>query len=291
MPRKKAETPPPIDGRSLVTEIEDLTRLLAEQERSGRDADKRGNTETLVMVRLAPGLSADQWKRMVEKAPALSRWITVPLDGDSYPLLNHLQERINKLSYLTEHDPLTGLLNRRGFEHVLESEMKRARREGFHLSLVIIDLDDFKQVNDTYGHPCGDLVLEQLARDLEANKRGYDQAARLGGEEFALLLPSAGPNKAQVITRRLLDGFSRVRFSCNDQEPFSVTFSAGLSFIKGKTRVTPLELIALADEALYQAKAKGKQTIVVSRDPDKGKRPKQTMVHSDEKRFLFSGDS
>lgn len=289
MPKSKADGPLDATSRELAAEIETLARLLSEQGLAEMPPDARG--QLLAVSRMVSGLTPKAWGKLTEKHPLLGHWVALPVSGSAYPMLANLQERLNRLSYQSEHDPLTGLLNRRGFHHSLEREMQRAKREGFHMSLAMLDLDDFKIVNDTHGHACGDQVLKGLAQSLQKNKRSYDQAARLGGEEFALLLPSAGPNKAMAIMNRLMEAFAAIRFTCDDGQTFSVTFSAGVCHVRGKMTVAPTDFIAQADDALYEAKRKGKKTVVLAKGPDRSKAAKRTMVHSDEKRFLFSGSN
>jgi len=146
-------------------------------------------------------------------------------------------------------DPLTGLLNRRGFEERIDEELERAQRAGAMLSLLVADLDGLKGLNDRFGHAAGDAALRKFAAVLVENKRRLDAAVRLGGDEFALVLPQTGTEGARDMATRLdraLAGASR-----DGRQP-SATFGAATFPGDGSTAE---ELLAAADRALYASKA------------------------------------
>ena len=156
-------------------------------------------------------------------------------------------------------DPLTGLNNRRSFDQSLENEIGRCIRYKRCCSLIMADIDHFKRINDTYGHGAGDEVLKQVGNLLRDNVRNVDLVARVGGEEFAILLPETPPQNILVVVNRLLKKVREmnpaVRRMGSDGK--RVTVSLGVSsFRKGKT--TPAQLTKLADKSLYQAKHKGR---------------------------------
>jgi diguanylate cyclase len=154
-------------------------------------------------------------------------------------------------------DPLTGALNRRGFERAYAREMARSRRNGKRLALVMIDLDDFKALNDRYGHLAGDRVLVQLVRLLRESMRPSDVLCRFGGEEFVLMLPDTPVGDACKAVRRFLARFSSVKSPDMD---LAVTFSAG---VVGHNNPESLdEVIQRADTATYAAKRAGKNRVV-----------------------------
>jgi diguanylate cyclase (GGDEF)-like protein len=240
----------------------------------------------LGLFRLFPGLDLESWAALAEKH-GLHRWLPLPLDQAALPHLSLYQQTLDRLAYQTDHDPLTGLANRRSFERALDLEIERARRSRMPVCLALLDLDDFKTVNDTHGHPCGDEVLKALARVLLENKRRYDLAARIGGEEFALVLSGVGLVKSVEIMGRILSQFSAERFQ-GAEAGFSVTFSAGLATYRGGVSLDVAEFMALADKALYQAKGEGKNRIVSAPLPDVDKVTREaTQVHANEKKFLF----
>ncbi|WP_285904851.1 GGDEF domain-containing protein [Pseudodesulfovibrio pelocollis] len=267
--------------------IAELAELQAEL-RCAQNPD--GNPSDAVWVfRLIEGLTHDQWQALADKHH-LRQWLTLPLDGDSFPHLKWFQATLERLAHQTEHDPLTGLANRRAFDRVMDSEMERTKRARTPLSLAIFDLDDFKRINDTYGHQAGDEVLITFADRLKQTTRRYDLAARFGGEEFALVMAGSGVVKAQRLLERLLAEFRAVPF-CDPAggPPFHVTCSVGLTCFKGAVDMEPAELVRLADEALYEAKNAGKDQVRVSRLPFADNVPSDTLVHANEKQFLFGG--
>jgi diguanylate cyclase (GGDEF)-like protein len=180
-------------------------------------------------------------------------------------LRNRVEILVERLSDSAKTDPLTGLLNRRGFDECFEYELERARRGSGRLCLVLLDLDHFKFVNDRFGHAVGDGALERLGDVLMATKRQTDTAARIGGEEFALLLPESDSEGAfavcERVRERVREAFARHDFPGAGPEP-PLTISLGIaSFpIDG---VVPPELLASADEALYEAKRQGRNRTIL----------------------------
>jgi diguanylate cyclase (GGDEF)-like protein len=157
-------------------------------------------------------------------------------------------------------DGLTDLANRRHFEEALAGEISRAERFGGTLALVLADLDDFKQVNDRYGHQAGDDVLRAFADVLRDTVRDIDLAARYGGEEFAVLLPQTDLEGAERLAERLREAMAARRLAVHPGVSFSVTSSFGVaSFPEAPT---PAALFAASDEALYRAKSAGKNCVV-----------------------------
>jgi diguanylate cyclase (GGDEF)-like protein/PAS domain S-box-containing protein len=163
------------------------------------------------------------------------------------------------LRELAATDGLTGLLNRRRFVEMGEAEIERAKRTGRPLSLIMFDVDHFKKVNDTRGHDVGDLVLVALARTATEALRTVDILGRLGGEEFAVLLPETGLEEAAVVAERLRRGVSDMGLAPNAQ-PLPVTISLGV--VQGQeTGETLDDLLKRADTALYRAKSAGRDRV------------------------------
>ena len=158
-----------------------------------------------------------------------------------------------ELRDLAHTDPLTGLSNHRGFHEALERELSRAARLGDEVSLVSIDLDDFKGINDTHGHPYGDEVLRGIGSKLRSAVRGEDIPARVGGEEFALILPRSSSDSAYEIAERAREAITRVPV-----HGFELSCSAGIATYPADAEDAST-LIQLADGALYWAKSAGKQ--------------------------------
>ncbi|MDQ3993050.1 MAG: diguanylate cyclase [Actinomycetota bacterium] len=185
-----------------------------------------------------------------QRSPLLSAALVGPLLAIAlYQRSTHHALRAMRLA-LT--DPLTSLGNHRHFHDRLERELANSRADGYPLSLCLIDVDDFKTINDRHGHPGGDQVLAQLAAKLRQGGEGF----RLGGDEFALLLPGSGEEEALVAAQSIV-----ARISAADVEPAgSVTVSAGIATVTGGA-ITRSELVRRADRALYWAKEYGKDQV------------------------------
>lgn len=154
-------------------------------------------------------------------------------------------------------DPLTGALNRRGFDKACRRELSRARRNGEPLAIVHVDLDDFKQLNDTFGHQAGDLALRQLVSVLQHSMRPSDVLCRFGGEEFVLMLPETSLQVAAKVVSRFLRAFSAQTIPGTGR---AMTFSAGV--VVPRSAESLEEAIQRADAATYAAKHAGKNCVV-----------------------------
>ena len=159
-------------------------------------------------------------------------------------------------------DDLTGLVNRRRFIDALQSEIERARRFGSHLTVVLADLDDFKRVNDEFGHHAGDDVLRSFADLVRSHVRDVDVPGRIGGEEFAILLPETGRVDAVSVAERMRHSLSVVPIPVAENRTVSVTSSFGVAELgPGQSGD---DLMREADAALYRAKAEGKNRVATS---------------------------
>jgi two-component system cell cycle response regulator len=176
-------------------------------------------------------------------------------------LRREIKEAHRKMAEMTTKDELTGLYNRRYFSGVIKQEVSRAKRYGSNLVLCMLDLDHFKQVNDTYGHPAGDMVLTEMGRKLREWTRESDTVCRLGGEEFAVILPNTDERDAQIMGERLRNMVASHLFEFNSSR-FRVTISMGLAGFSEAGVYSSDELIELADQALYQAKDTGRNKVV-----------------------------
>lgn len=170
-------------------------------------------------------------------------------------LLVRLKEGYMEAQLDAYTDFLTGLRNRRYLELILERELFRLQRYGRPLSLILLDLDGFKAVNDTHGHEGGDRVLQALAQCLEAHIRRSDRAVRLGGEEFALLLPETPLPQALRLAERLRRAVEAMAV------PPVARITASFGVAEARPTDTPLTLLRRADEAMYRAKRKGKNRV------------------------------
>ena len=175
-----------------------------------------------------------------------------------------LQQDNRELAHLADNDVLTGIANRRRFEHELEREKKRAGRSGSPLSLVMVDVDYFKKYNDTYGHVAGDDCLRRVAAVIrDSLGRPTDLAARYGGEEFAVLLPGTEAQGARNVAEHVRQAVMQAAIPHAANPPGVVTISAGvctMRFASGDD-TDPTLLVERADALLYRAKQSGRNRV------------------------------
>ena len=188
-----------------------------------------------------------------------------------------LREKI-ELERLAVTDPVTGLKNHRYFQDRLRIETERATRHGRDLSLIMADIDHFKQFNDKYGHPAGDRVLRAAAQRIQDQVRSVDTVARYGGEEFAVILPETPGEGARLVAERIRTSFERERFELPGTEPVTVRVSLGFASLGSFRDLQPAPatgpkaapvaaftastLVTKADENLYRAKGQGRNQTV-----------------------------
>lgn len=176
-----------------------------------------------------------------------------------------LYERTKKLSVT---DGLTGISNRPNMEQVLRSEFERSMRYGAPLSVVLLDVDHFKGVNDTYGHQKGDEILVAFASLLKKFCRANDTAARYGGEEFLMILPQSNAQGAFKIAERVREEMMKLNFTGNESN-FSVTTSGGVVELDRDFIKSTDQLVTMADQALYEAKNSGRNKTVIGHSENK----------------------
>jgi len=178
-----------------------------------------------------------------------------------------LEAHNKKLLDLASKDPLTGLDNRRVFSRSLETELDRVARYDQGFSLLIVDVDYFKKVNDSYGHPAGDAVLKDLAVRMQRAMRDADLVARLGGEEFGAILPCTTPTGARVAAERLRAAIEIVPFDIGSQNIDCTVSIGGVSIGTDADVLGADDVVALADAALYEAKNNGRNQVRWARPP------------------------
>ena len=281
-PRNDCPLPEQTLSPDLVQELESVVETVRSALGPAGSCD-----DALALVRILDNVPPESWERFAS-THGLEQWLCISLQRslcDSVSIFLEMQQR---LAFQRDHDALTGVPNRGYFNRRLEAEVERALRSRNELSLLYLDLDNFKKINDTYGHGCGDEVLKCLARVLRDNVRHYDIVARIGGEEFCIILPSTSCWTGVMLGNRLLDLFRRETFTC-DGDTFSLTFSGGVASL---SQLEPdsqnsTELLKSADKALYDAKAGGKNCIRLAESERFGK-DRSSLVHAQEKQFLFS---
>jgi diguanylate cyclase (GGDEF)-like protein len=161
-------------------------------------------------------------------------------------------------------DPVSGLFNRRYFHERLEEELDRARRHHTSVALLIIDVDNFKGINDRFGHLAGDMVIRSIGDILKRSVRKFDLCTRFGGEEFAIVMPGSGPESSVPVAERIRQRIEAFRASDTDLADLHVTASIGIAVSHG---ASSRELIGRADQALYEAKRTGKNRLVEWQPP------------------------
>ena len=177
------------------------------------------------------------------------------------PVIEHVYLDL-QMRFQAKTDNLTGIANHRQFFEALEREIARANRRKSAFTLVLLDIDNFKSINDTYGHQVGDGVIIDLAKRLTANIRTGDAAARYGGEEFGLILPDTDEGGALILTDRICKDVAAAPF-VTPKAKFTYTASFGLVVYDGNNPVSKDTLIEKADKALYQSKRNGKNRVTV----------------------------
>jgi diguanylate cyclase (GGDEF)-like protein len=191
-----------------------------------------------------------------------------------------LQALVDGLCDLSSRDALTGLANRRSFQVAITREIDRVARAGEPALLLILDIDHFKRVNDTHGHAAGDLVLQAVANLLQESVRPMDTVARVGGEEFAIILPNCPPAFGHAVTERIRSRVDQQLVAISPRQEIRVSLSIGGAFAPQWVRSTATLWTERADLQLYQAKAQGRNRVCL--EPTAA-----LMVSAEEKSLLF----
>ncbi len=256
-----------LDDEKLISELNNII------ERVGDEA-YQVIFSVLTHLDLAPDQAVDYWKQIVSHrnsmSESLGRGVNLRTAICDYfctinksmtnPIIIEIRVLEDALFSL-RYDSLTGLYSRRTFDEVFLRETERANRYGKELSVLFFDLDDFKKVNDTYGHLAGDDALEHVARIVMGEIRTIDIASRYGGEEIVVVLPETGKAAAFVVGERIREKVENIKLEYNDQT-IDLTISGGIATLPVDATDTK-KLIANADIAVYKAKEAGKNNIVI----------------------------
>ena len=257
---------PRMDGLELCRRIRGQNRrvypyvivVTASAPAQGSDRGVAGRRRRPVVEALRPGGAAARIEvarrilTMQEELETRSRELEAVRD--------ELACRNERLAEMAVCDALTGLKNRRHFHEMLDTNFSFAVRQGLPLSVVMIDVDQFKPYNDTFGHPAGDAVLRELAGMFQAHSREHDLIARYGGEEFVLLLPGTDPFGAHLVCERLRSLIEQHRWRLRP-----ITASFGMTTLHSNTR-TSAQLVDEADQALYHSKRRGRNRLTHFQD-------------------------
>jgi len=192
-----------------------------------------------------------------------------------------VQAIVDALCDISSKDGLTGLVNRRSFEMALAREVDRVARAGEAALLLLLDIDHFKAVNDTYGHGAGDLVLKAVADAVAQSVRPMDLVARVGGEEFAIILPNCASHVGAAVAQRVRERVAELRIATAPGQTLSLTISLGGAFAPQWVRSSPLLWTERADRQLYRAKAEGRNRACLEPQIE-------SFVTAEEKGMLFA---
>ncbi len=205
------------------------------------------------------------WEIPSSLVPHSQAWVQAVIDG---------------LCEVSSRDALTGLANRRQFEVAIAREIDRVARAGEPALLLVLDIDHFKRVNDSYGHAAGDIVIQSVARALQECVRPMDTVARLGGEEFAVILPNCPPTYGQTVAERIRKKVAGQAVALVGGHAINVTLSVGGAFAPQWVRSSAVLWSERADQQLYRAKSEGRNRTCLEMPP-------LTVVSAEEKGMLF----
>lgn len=266
------------DSQIVLAEkkINELKNILVEMimhlSISGDEIDVRGNVLETCAMELSQAKSLDvinritkqivlETKSMVESNKNLKNTI-----GSTMSEVKVLSKELEQIKQSAVTDMLTGLLNRRGFEEAVSQAMEKTKKIPEPLSIIILDIDHFKKVNDTYGHLIGDSILKMLGKLLKDYIKGKDIGARFGGEEFILVLPATPIEGAYILAEQIRSGLSKMNFKIKDtgQSIGKITISLGVALYRAEESIEAV--IKRADDALYRAKNTGRNRTVTELD-------------------------
>ncbi len=244
------------DGNGL-----NFMRMLAQKEIETPVVVITGQGDEMIASQIIQAGVYDYLPKDRVSAESISRIIFNTLE--KVRLRKEVEEAHKKLSEMSIRDELTKLYNRRYFMESLSRSMAESSRDKTELMLCMADLDHFKQINDTYGHVAGDMVLSTVGQLLGDSFRQYDLICRYGGEELAIILPNTDVHGAKAVCERFREIMAERTFVHNEQS-FNVTVSIGIAPFDHSPSTKPGELVAMADEALYHAKRDGRNRTVVN---------------------------
>jgi diguanylate cyclase len=241
-------------GGLLRSTAEDATRYGNRLEEFGRGLASMPPAVAAVIARLL-----EDTEELCRRSQAAAHRITQRAKE-----AGELREALEQARTAARTDALTGLPNRRSFEEALAEEAARSQSEGEPLAVLILDVDHFKRVNDTYGHPTGDRVLRGVAMATRSALRPTDRPGRLGGEEFAILLPGTAADAARGVAERLRESVAAQTFAVSEDEPSTLSVTASFGVAERRPGETGDAMLARADAALYEAKRTGRNRVVSS---------------------------
>ncbi|MCA8900829.1 MAG: GGDEF domain-containing protein [Hyphomonas sp.] len=251
-------------GTSMQEEIESVLKMV---QASLRHSDSFSTTLDEAGARLPKAASAadlaamlsglvDENRRMAQTTRELHQGLV-----DSQRQIETLNKELEEVQHQSLRDPLTAVSNRRAFDVCLEEETRKATASGEALCLAIADIDYFKRVNDTFGHQVGDAVLQMFASIIEKNIKGQDMVARIGGEEFAIILPRTDVLSAYNLLIKIKSSFKEAELMCTRTNRIVKQQTASFGIARFQPGMTPAGLIEQADTYLYAAKNEGRDRV------------------------------
>lgn len=221
-----------------------------------------------------------QQLRLDDARALLDHDVNISLPAPEASATAYLQGIIDGLCELSLKDPLTGLANRRHFRSVVDRAIDVVARSGEPALLLMLDIDHFKNVNDTHGHQAGDQVLQAIAKCLMGSVRPMDTVARLGGEEFSVMLPSCHTSFGTVVAERIRHNIEAMQIAIAPSVSIQVTISIGGAFAPEWVRSTAALWTERADQQLYRAKSEGRNRVLLDQQ-------QEVYVSAEEKNLLF----
>ncbi len=256
-----------------------LSEILTKNEAISLLLNAKGGMKETAIIALTKNLSPHDKETL-----NTLRHLVIDFDDDLIKKIAELHDENIQLKSLALIDNLTGLFNTRFFLQNLETEMARTKRTGHSCSLMIVDLDNFKLLNDTIGHVAGDKFLCEVGNILRENARKTDMVCRYGGDEFAIIMPATELHPAIRIANRMNDAITRIP----TPEVVVITSSIGIAEYKASSLYKTDEFIKAADSAMYTAKKSGKNRVSVSSEPA-GVKTQPVAVTIEEKEALVKG--
>jgi diguanylate cyclase len=253
-----------------------LMDMIQHLSRSGSEIDIQGNLLATCARELEQASSLDAvtdiMRQIVSKTKSMveaGKMLKTRLD-QTVSEINMLSRELEGIKQVAKTDMLTGLLNRRGLSEAMSEVLGDTGSPGEPVSVIMLDIDHFKQVNDTYGHLVGDNVLKMLSKLLTDHIKGKDIAARFGGEEFILVLPQTPINGAYVLAEHIRSGLQKIKWKIKGtgQLMGQISISLGISLYRAGESLE--DVIQRADDALYQAKNTGRNKTVTEAEPEQG---------------------
>jgi two-component system, cell cycle response regulator len=263
------------DSLDLCQQVKTQSRLawiyciLIEDQLANGQFDREQDAKSRVEA-LEAGSDAYLWLPLGLEPPIAktfdvqNRWLQAQVQAGLRQVQNHreLMRTNDVLSAIALSDPLTELNNRRAFEWELPRQIQNARTCNSPVSVIMLDVDYFKNINDTYGHLVGDRTLQLFSARLRHNLRFYDTPFRYGGEEFVVILSDTGSQETLAIANRLCQLIGEQPFAINDELDLTITVSAGTATLKSTDDAKGINILQRADERLLKAKAQGRNRVV-----------------------------